>query len=141
MDWSGWWVIGVDAGWGVAAGVLLAALLAGTRRAGLTAGLAAAGVGAAIGFLLWHWPEAVGGTVGGALGGLAAEQIVGGALRRGGTRGGTLVLVAGAAVVIAALAVAPIVGYVETAVLPLLALRMRRRAPERYAGLRTLARD
>ena len=31
--------------------------------------------------------------------------------------------------------------YLEAVGLPLLALRMRRRRPERYAGLRTLARD
>jgi hypothetical protein len=35
----------------------------------------------------------------------------------------------------------PLVGYLATVGLPLLAIRMRRRQPERYAGLRTLARD
>jgi hypothetical protein len=46
-----------------------------------------------------------------------------------------------AALVVAALAFVPLVGYLETLALPLLAARMRRRQPERYAGLRSLARD
>ena len=50
-------------------------------------------------------------------------------------------LVAGAALVAAALAWVPVVGYLEALVLPALAARIRRRTPERYAGLRTLARD
>jgi hypothetical protein len=33
-----------------------------------------------------------------------------------------------------------VVGYLEALALPALALRLRRRAPERYAGLRTLAK-
>jgi len=33
-----------------------------------------------------------------------------------------------------------VLGYVEALVLPVLAARIRRRRPERYAGLRTLAR-
>ena len=64
-----------------------------------------------------------------------------GALRRGGTRGGTAVIVAGAAIAAAGLAWVPVVGYLEALALPALAARLRRRAPERYAGLRTLARD
>jgi uncharacterized membrane protein len=66
---------------------------------------------------------------------------VSGALRRGGTRGGTAALVAGGAVLVAVIALVPVLGYVEVLVLPALAIRMRRRAPERYAGLRTLAKD
>ncbi|MBA2475418.1 MAG: hypothetical protein H0V40_05630, partial [Actinobacteria bacterium] len=79
--------------------------------------------------------------VGGALGALGASQVVRGALRRGGTRGGTGILVALAAVVLALLALIPVVGYLEALVVPALAARLRRRTPERYAGLRTLARD
>ena len=60
--------------------------------------------------------------------------------RVGGTRGGTALLVAGAAVIAAALAWIPVVGFVEAVALPALAVRLRRRAPERYAGLRTLAK-
>jgi hypothetical protein len=35
----------------------------------------------------------------------------------------------------------PVLGYLEALALPVLAVRLRRRAPERYAGLRTLAKD
>ena len=62
-----------------------------------------------------------------------------GALRRGGARLGTALLVAGAAVAVAVLALIPLVGYLEFLALPVLAIRLRRRRPERYAGLRTLA--
>jgi hypothetical protein len=55
--------------------------------------------------------------------------------------GGTALLVGGAALAVAAAAFIPLVGYLGTLGLPLLAARMRRRRPERYAGLRTLARD
>jgi hypothetical protein len=40
-----------------------------------------------------------------------------------------------------ALAIIPFVGYVEAVAVPLLAARARGRSPERYAGLRSLARD
>jgi len=104
---------------------------------------AAAGVG--IGFALDAWQpgglgDVIGGAGGGVAGALGAAVIVRGALRRGGTRGGTALLIAGAAVVAAALAWIPIVGFVEALALPALAVRLRRRAPERYAGLRTLAK-
>jgi hypothetical protein len=63
-----------------------------------------------------------------------------GALRRGGTAGGTAALVAVAALVAAGLAWIPVVGYLEALALPAFAARLRRREPERYAGLRTLAK-
>ncbi len=75
------------------------------------------------------------------LGAVGAAQIVRGALRRGGTRGGTAVIVAGAALAAGGLAWVPALGYLEAIALPLLAVRLRRRAPETYAGLRTLAKD
>jgi uncharacterized membrane protein len=62
-------------------------------------------------------------------------------LRRGGTWLGTAAFIGLAAVVLAALAWIPAVGYLEVAVVPALAARLRGRAPERYAGLRSLARD
>ena len=37
--------------------------------------------------------------------------------------------------------VLPLAGYLEAAALPVLGRRLRRREPERHAGLRTLARD
>jgi hypothetical protein len=79
--------------------------------------------------------------VGGLIGAAAAAVVVAGALRRGGTRGGLALIVAAVAAGIAVLALVPILGYLEAAVLPALAVRLRRSQPERYAGLRTLARD
>ena len=141
-----WYWIGVCVGLGAAAGVLLAGL-AGTARAALpVAGALAAAVGAGLGYGLdgWQpggWGDIVGGLLGGLVGALGAVQVVRGALRRGGTRGGTALLVGCAAIVVAALAWVPVLGYVEALALPWLAARIRKRAPERYAGLRSLARD
>jgi hypothetical protein len=141
-----WYWIGVSVGVGAAAGVLLASFAGSKRPALIVAVIAAAAVGAAFGFGIaaWQtggWLDRLGGIVGGLLGSLGAAQIVSGALRRGGTRGGTATLVGGAALVLAAAAWIPVVGYVEALALPALAARLRRAGPERYAGLRTLARD
>jgi hypothetical protein len=136
-----WYWIGVCAGLAVGIGVLLAGLFAGTRLA-LTAALvlaAAAGVG--IGLGLGEWDEAIGGGVGGTLGALGAAQLVMGTLRRGGARFGTAVFIGIAALVLAAVAWIPIAGYLEAALVPAFAARLRGRTPERYAGLRSLARD
>jgi hypothetical protein len=139
---GGWYWIGVAAGLGAALGVGIAG---GVRRLVLTVALAAA-AGAGVGVAIDAWQpggigDIVGALFGGALGALGATQIVQGALRRGGTRGGTAAIVAGAAVAAAGLAWVPVVGYLEALALPALAARLRRRSPERYAGLRTLARD
>ena len=136
-----WYWIGVCAGLGVGAGVLLSGLFAGTRIALTAALVLAAAVGVAIGYGLGEWDEAIGGGAGGALGALGAAQLVMGTLRRGGARFGTAVLLGIAALVLAALAWIPIVGYIEAALVPAFAARLRGRAPERYAGLRSLARD
>jgi hypothetical protein len=50
-------------------------------------------------------------------------------------------LVGLAGVGIAALALIPFVGYLQAVAVPAVAARARRREPERYAGLRSLARD
>jgi hypothetical protein len=135
-----WYTVGLAAGLGLAVGVLVSGLLAG-RRGGLLASLVlAAAAGAGLGLLVENWDEALGGLVGGAAGAFGAAPIVSGALRRGGTRGATGALVAVAAVILGVLALVPFVGYLEAVVLPGLAARHRRRAPERYAGLRTLAK-
>jgi hypothetical protein len=136
-----WYWIGVTAGLGVAIGVLFVGLLAGVRALVGVALLAAVGGGLLVGLALGDWAEAAGGMVGGALGTLGAAQVVSGTLRRGGTWFGTAALFAAAAAVLAALAWIPIVGYLEAALVPAFATRLRRRAPERYAGLRSLARD
>jgi hypothetical protein len=79
--------------------------------------------------------------IGGVAGATAAAVVVVGALRRGGTRGGLALIVATVSAGLAGLAFVPIVGYLEVVSLPALAARLRRTAAEKYAGLRSLARD
>jgi len=136
-----WYWIGVCAGLGVAIGVLLAGLLAGTRAAVIAAFVVAAGAGVALGFALGQWDEAIGGGVGGALGSIGGGRVVAGTFRRGGARFGTALLLALVGLVLAAVAWIPIAGYLEAMLVPALAARLRGRAPERYAGLRSLAKD
>jgi len=138
---GGWYTVGVFVGLGVALGVLFAAIL-GVSRAGIAAVVVLAAGGAAVlGAVLAGWPEAVGGAVGGVLGGGAAARVVRATLERGGTRAGTAILVGIAAVVVAAFALVPLVGYLEAFAVPALAARQRRREGSRYAGLRILAKD
>jgi hypothetical protein len=134
---GGWYTIGILAGLGAAFGILAAAIV----PRFVVAAVAAAVAGAVVGFFVFGWPEAIAGAVGGVLGSLGATPVVAGALRRGGTRGGTALLVGLAALVVAALAFVPVLGYLEAVALPALGRRLRRREPERHAGLRTLARD
>lgn len=142
-----WYWIGVSAGLGAAVGILIAAAVgAAVRMVLVVAGVAAVLAGLAVGYGIdqWQpggWEDIVLGAAGALLGLIAAAYVVGGALRRGGTRGGTGLLMAGAAFLVAALAWIPVVGYVIAVALPILAVRLRRAKPERYAGLRTLARD
>jgi len=142
-----WYWIGVSAGLGAAAGILIAAAVGAAVRVVLVvAGVVAVLAGLAVGYGIdqWQpggWEDILLGAGGALLGLLAAVHIIGGALRRGGTRGGTGVLVAGSAFVVAALAWIPLVGYIIAVGLPVLSVRLRRAHPERYAGLRTLARD
>jgi len=147
---GGWYWIGVCVGLGTAAGVLIAGVLSGAfgaARAALLAAATLAGVaGAAIGFgidsaELGGFADVLGGIVGAVVGTLGATQVVTGALRRGGTRGGVAALVAGGALGLGALALIPVVGYLEALALPTLGARLRRRMPDKHEGLRTLARD
>jgi hypothetical protein len=140
-----WYWIGVSLGLGAAVGILIAGAVGSARMIVFAAGVAVL-AGAAIGFGIdeWQpggWGDILAAAIGGLLGLLAASQIVAGALRRGGTRGGTATLVTGAALIVAGLAFIPVVGYVMAVALPAFASRVRRSQPERYAGLRTLARD
>jgi hypothetical protein len=132
-----WYWIGVAAGLGAAVGVLLQGLV-GDVRVALPLALAA---GAGAGYFLEEWSGAIAGLVGGVLGALGANPVVRGTLTRGGTRVGTAMLVAGAAIVLGALAFVPIVGYVLALVVPAVGARSRRRQGERHAGLRILAKD
>jgi hypothetical protein len=136
-----WYTIGLCVGVGAGAGVLLSGLLAVSRLGVAVAVLLAAATGVGVGLAVFDWPEALGGGIGGVLGALGAAGIVQGTLRRGGTRGGTAVIVGLAGVGVAALAFIPVVGYLEAAVIPVLAVRLRRREGGRFAGLRILARD
>ena len=136
-----WYTIGLCLGVGVALGLLATGLLAGTRVGLALAALCAAAAGLGIGLAVEDLGEAIAGGVGGVAGSLGSAPLVGGALRRGGTRGGTAVLVGVAAVAVGALALIPFVGYAEAVLLPAFAARLRRRSGDRYAGLRILARD
>lgn len=142
-----WYWIGVSAGLGAAVGIFIAAAMGAAVRVVLVAaGVAAVLAGAGLGFGIDEWQPGGGadialGAVGGLAGLLGAAQTVSGALRRGGTRAGTGALVGGAALVAAGIAWIPAAGYVVALALLALATLLRRSRPERYAGLRTLARD
>jgi hypothetical protein len=134
--------IGVAAGIGAGIALAAAGWLGGRPRAGAAlAILIGAAAGAVVGFALDNWTEAVGGVTGGVLGGVGGATLAAGTRRRGGTTSGTGILIGLAGIGVAALALVPFLGYVEALALPALAARARRREPERYAGLRTLARD
>jgi hypothetical protein len=136
-----WYRIGLCAGVGVGLGVLFAGIV-GRVRAGLVlAALLGAAAGLGVGFAIDDWNDAVAGAIGGPLGAIGSIGVVRGALRRGGTGGGTAALVGLGGLAIAALGCIPFVGYAEAVVVPALGARLRRRGDERYAGLRILARD
>lgn len=136
-----WYTVGLALGLGTALGVLFAGLLSATPLGRAASVVLAAAAGAVAGLLVEDWTEIVGGAAGGVLGAAAAVVVVGGALRRGGTRGGIALIVAAGATGLAALAFVPGAGYLEALALPALALRLRRTQAERFAGLRTLAKD
>lgn len=136
-----WYTIGLALGIGTALGVLFAGLLSSTRLGRIAAVALAAVAGGVAGIVIEDWPETIGGAAGGLVGAAAAVIVVAGALRRGGTRGGLALIVAAVAAGLAGLAFVPAAGYLEAVALPALAARLRRTQAERYAGLRTLARD
>ena len=136
----------MSAGLGAAVGVLFGGVAGTGRGARIFAILLAGAVGAGIGFEIanWQsggWGDRAAGIAGGVAGALGATQTVSGALRRGGTRVATGVLVGCGAIVVAALAWIPAAGYLVVLVLLALVPLLSRRRPDRYAGLRTLARD
>jgi hypothetical protein len=136
-----WYRIGLSLGVGIGIGGLLSGLLAPRRLLVAAVALAAAAGGFGVGYEIGGWREAIASAVGGGLGALVVSTLVLGTLRRGGTRGGTAALVGLSALLLAVLALVPAVGYLEAIALPALAARARRRRVERYAGLRSLARD
>ncbi len=135
-----WYEIGITVGIGVAAGIAFAGVLAGLRFGFATTLLGALVVGVAAGLLVNGWIGAGGGVFGAVIGAVSAAAIVRGANRRGATLGGTALLLLGAAVVVGLLALIPMVGYLEAIALPVVAVRRARKGPEKYAGLRSLAK-
>ena len=136
-----WYTIGVALGLGTALGVLFAGLLSATALGRVAAVVLAGAAGAAAGAVIEDWTEIGGGVIGGLVGAVAAAVVVSGALRRGGTRGGLALIVAAIATGLALLSFVPVAGYLVAVTVPVLALRLRRTQSERYAGLRTLAKD
>ncbi len=136
-----WYTIGLALGIGTALGALFAGLLSSTPLGRAAAIVLAGLVGGAVGFLIDDWTELLAGAIGGVVGAAAAVVIVSGAFRRGGTRVGLALIVAALAAGLAGLALIPGAGYLEAVALPLLAVRLRRSQADRYAGLRSLARD
>ena len=135
-----WYEIGVSVGIGVAAGIAFAGVFAGLRFGFATTLLGALVAGVAAGFLVNGWAGAAAGAGGAMIGAVSAAAIVRGANRRGATLAGTALLLLGAALVVGLLALIPAVGYLEAVALPLVAARRARSDPERYAGLRSLAK-
>ncbi len=144
-----WYWIGVSAGLGAALGVFVSGLAGFFRKFRghyLVRAFALLWLGglAGIEIHLWRpggWLDVVAGGVAASLVFLGAVVIVDGAFRRGGTRLGLAVLMTGIALVAAGIAFIPVGGFLEAVTIPALALRLRRTQPERYAGLRTLAKD
>ena len=136
-----WYTIGLALGIGTALGALFAGLLSSTPLGRAAAVVLAGAAGAVVGILIEDWTELLGWAVGGLVGAAAAVVVVSGAFRRGGTRAGLALIVAAVAAGLAGLAFIPGAGYLEAVALPVLATRLRRTQAERYAGLRSLARD
>jgi hypothetical protein len=135
-----YWV-GVFLGLGVGIGVALAGALGAARLAFAAAVLAGAAIGAVLGLALAGLEDAIAGGVGGLAGAAGVRQLISGTVQRGGTRVATAVLTGVAGLVLALLAFVPLLGFLEALAVPALGVRLRRREPSRYAGLRTLARD
>ena len=121
-----WYLLGVALGLGVAAG------LAGVRREGnrpfaaAVVAVAAAGAGV-IAALATGW-AVVAALAGVALGVFSFRRL-------------SAAAVPAAALALGLLALVPAVGYLEALFAPVLGARLQRRAGERFAGLRVLAKD
>jgi hypothetical protein len=132
--------IGLSLGAGAAIGMVAAALLTRLPRGGAGAAVLAAVVAGVLGWTVFGAAEAAAGAVGGVLGAASTATLARGSLRRGGTAGGTALLLALSAAAVFLIALIPVAGYLEAIAMPVLAARARRRAGEKYAGLRTLAK-
>lgn len=135
-----WYTVGLCLGLGVALGVVVSGIL-GSNVVGVGAGAAlGAALGVAIGLVVGETEEAVACGIGVVVGSLSAAVAVRGALRRGATRFGTGAYLSAVGILLALLALVPVVGYLAAVVVPVLAARMRGREAARFAGLRTLAK-
>jgi hypothetical protein len=128
MELFDWYWLGVGAGLGVAAGTAAAWIQArGPRLLGGIAFAVAALVGIFVAFFVAAWGPAVW---------AAAATVAWIALRRLNRAAFPAAFLA-----FTALAFVPIIGYVEAVTTPLVGGRLRRRAGEKHAGLRVLAKD
>jgi len=128
MELFDWYWLGVSAGLGVAAGTAAGWIQsAGSRVLGAIAFAIAALLGIFVSFFVAGWGPAIW---------AGAATLAWLALRRL-----TRAAFPAAFLAFAVLAFVPLVGYLEAVAVPALAARARRRRPERYAGLRSLARD
>ncbi len=136
-----WYTLGLSLGLGLGFGVILSGLL-GVNAVGTgVAALVGAAAGAAFGFaVVGDLPETVAGGIAGLIGALSAAAVVRGAMRRGATRMGIAAYVSMVGLLVCLLALIPLVGYIVTVAVPVLAARMRGKQAARYAGLRTLAK-
>jgi hypothetical protein len=137
---GGWYTVGLALGVGLGLGVILSALLGASTLGAASALVLAAAAGATVGVVVGETGEAIAGGIGGALGALSAAALVRGARRRGATRFGLAALLGIGGLLVVLIGLIPTLGYVEAAVLPLAAARMRTRQAPRFAGLRTLAK-
>lgn len=136
-----WYWLGVVLGLGVALGTAFAGLLAPLRAGLALASVGAAACGYGLALALVGLVSALSGAAGGIVGGFAAAQLCRRTIARGGGHGATATLLVLAAAAVAGLSFVPALGYLEVVLAALLILRLSRRGKERYAGLRTLARD
>jgi len=134
------WLVSISAGAGTAIGVVAAGLLARFARVPLLAAIVGLVVGGALAWQVFDWKAGIAGAIAGALGGFGAGTFARGALTRGATAAGLAVLLFLAGLGLFALGLIPIVGFLEAVAIPVYASRTRRRAGEKYAGLRTLAK-
>lgn len=136
-----WYWLGLALGLGVALGIVFAAALSQLRAGIVLACAGAATAGCAIG-LVWLGPAAAAAfAIGGVIGAFAAGELSRATLTRGGTRAASALLLVLGALALGALALVPVLGYLEGAVVLVLGSRLRRRSGRRFAGLRVLARD
>ena len=121
-------------------GVVLSGLLGVNAVGAGVAAVVGAAAGAVLGFAVGDYAETAAGGVAGLVGALSAAVVVRGAMRRGATRTGIAAYVSMVGLLACLLALIPLVGYLTTVALPVLAARMRGRQAARFAGLRTLAK-